>query len=472
MEQTTHSRPAGRRLSERRSPSRFPTGKRLFAALASLRLAVVLLSLFAACLAGGTLIESRYGGRVAQDLVYRTWWFALLLLLLAGNVLCAALKKYPWKRHQTGFLITHAGLLVLVWGGLLTTLFGVEGQMVLIDTPDPAIQARVGLTDHADSIYLSDSHRIEVYRLGGHAPQDPGRLAALVRAIDRGEEVPEDCRDCLAGSWSLSFNPGPLAWYSDEHLALHLPWDLTLLYLLASPLPGYVRDLDGRATLTVNNFYPHAEFSPDGEDKVSPREVLPGTEAGDALVPALRCSLSAAGKTREFWTAMYRAAARVWVGDDFYLIRYRPDARPTDFTLTLRRARQNKAPGTDRSAGFESEVCVRSPNGRPEESRDHRIVMNHPFEDGLYKVYQTSYRALVDPRTGEPILDGGRQVSLSGLTVAYDPGLWFKYVGSLTVVLGIASMFYMRAYFFQPRSRRAPDEPTLSTPLPSGERGG
>ena len=90
-------------------------------------------------LAGATLLESRYGGRVAQELVYRTWWFALLLALLAVNVLCAALKKYPWKRHQAGFLITHAGLLVLVFGGLLTLLCGVEGQMVLIDTPDPAL---------------------------------------------------------------------------------------------------------------------------------------------------------------------------------------------------------------------------------------------------------------------------------------------------------------------------------------------
>jgi hypothetical protein len=88
--------------------------------------------------------------------------------------------------------------------------------------------------------------------------------------------------------------------------------------------------------------------------------------------------------------------------------------------------------------------------------------MNHPFADGLYKVYQTNYRALMDPQTREPIRDGGRQVSLSGLTVAYDPGLWFKYVGSLTVVLGIATMFYMKAYFFRPRGRRVPDERAAS----------
>src|SRR5262245_29654809 len=81
---------------------------RVFRVCASLQLAIVLLSLFASCLALATFLESAYSGRIAQDLVYHTWWFALLLVFLAVNILCAALKKYPWKRHQIGFLITHA----------------------------------------------------------------------------------------------------------------------------------------------------------------------------------------------------------------------------------------------------------------------------------------------------------------------------------------------------------------------------
>ena len=61
-----------------------------------------------------------------------------------------------------------------------------------------------------------------------------------------------------------------------------------------------------------------------------------------------------------------------------------------------------------------------------------------------------------DPQTGELVLDpAGRLVSLSGLTVADDPGLYCKYAGSVLLVLGIATMFYMRAYFFKPRGRTA-----------------
>src|SRR4051794_744718 len=77
------------------APTPLTFGQRLFRFAASLQLAVGLLSLFALCLATATFIESAYGARIAQELLYRTWWFASLLVLLSINVLCAALKKYP-----------------------------------------------------------------------------------------------------------------------------------------------------------------------------------------------------------------------------------------------------------------------------------------------------------------------------------------------------------------------------------------
>jgi hypothetical protein len=58
--------------------------------LGSLQLAVILLIWFAAVLAIGTVVESWYNGRIAQELVYRTWWFFLLLGLLAINIFFAA----------------------------------------------------------------------------------------------------------------------------------------------------------------------------------------------------------------------------------------------------------------------------------------------------------------------------------------------------------------------------------------------
>jgi hypothetical protein len=220
---------------------------------------------------------------------------------------------------------------------------------------------------------------------------------------------------------------------------------------LALPRKVFKRDLDGRATLEVKNFYPHAEYTPHGRQPFVPHDLRPGAEPPDRLAPALRCRLTAAGRTKNFWVGMYRGAARVLVGDELFLVRYRPDTRRAGFTLTLKRAYQVQDPGTDRPAWFQSDVSVTTQMDGREESWDHSIYMNHPLANGPYKVYQANYRALVDSQTLEPILDGPRQVSLSGLTVAHDPGLCFKYAGALIVVCGIATMFYMKAYFFKRR---------------------
>jgi hypothetical protein len=426
-----------------------PLAVRLLAPLASLRLAIVLLSLFAACLAGATLLESHYGARAARELVYRSWGFAGLLALLAANVVGAALKKYPWKRHQTGFLVTHTGLLVLLLGGLLTALFGVEGQMVLIDTPDPALQARIGLTNQARSIHLPDTHEIEVFCLRRRQLADDPGLRDFLRAIHHGEEVPDKLIDYARDRWSLTFRPGPFTWHPDEHAPGRLPWAVRVLQGIASPWPGYTLDL-GEATLSVDNFYPHVEYSANGEGRFVPRESAPGEEV--ALEPAVRCSLQGRGERQPFWLGLSRGAVPLRLGDTLYLVRYRPAVVPVDFTLTLHRAWEQKDPGTSRPAWFQSDVSVSGlDNAAP--AREHRIVMNHPLAVAGYRVYQANYRVLIDPRTHQPLRDGPRLISLSGLAVARDPGLWLEYAGACLVALGIFTMFTMKVYFFQPRRR-------------------
>src|SRR5438128_2346667 len=62
----------------------------------SLQVAVFGLSVFAVVLMIGTMVESWYTGKIAQELVYRTWWFTLLLFVLGINIFFAAVKKWPW----------------------------------------------------------------------------------------------------------------------------------------------------------------------------------------------------------------------------------------------------------------------------------------------------------------------------------------------------------------------------------------
>jgi hypothetical protein len=105
----------------------------LYEFFASLQFAVVLITLLAIVLGLGTFVESGYGTEAVKFGVWNTWWFTLLNALLAVSIFCAAAIRYPWKRHQTGFVITHIGLLVLLAGCLVSQRGGIDAQIPLLE---------------------------------------------------------------------------------------------------------------------------------------------------------------------------------------------------------------------------------------------------------------------------------------------------------------------------------------------------
>jgi hypothetical protein len=105
----------------------------LYRFLASLKLAVISLGTLAAVLAYATFFESWYGTAAVQEWIYRSKGFAILLLFLGTNILCAALIRYPWKKRQIGFLITHAGLLILLAGSWRSVQTADEGQLGMLE---------------------------------------------------------------------------------------------------------------------------------------------------------------------------------------------------------------------------------------------------------------------------------------------------------------------------------------------------
>ena len=104
----------------------------LFRWLASLQVAMVLIVLLAIVLAVATFLESA-GREVAQWRVYHSQWFMALLVVVALNVLAATLIRFPWGWRRFGFLVTHAGILVLLVGAMQTFQSGVDGQISLVE---------------------------------------------------------------------------------------------------------------------------------------------------------------------------------------------------------------------------------------------------------------------------------------------------------------------------------------------------
>jgi hypothetical protein len=225
---------------------------------------------------------------------------------------------------------------------------------------------------------------------------------------------------------------------------------------------GSGKELDPTDTSTVHELpwkpmemrFQVASWLPEAtrQQHIVPRNVRPGSDTAERLEPALRCSLETEGEKKEFWVRLSHSAVKVNVGKEIFYVRYRNDTRRLDFDLTLKNARQLSDPGTNRPAAYESDVLLTWKDAEGAGTKDYTVSMNHTLDHTGFKVYQTNYRPMSDPRTGELLLDTeGRLVSMSGFTIADDPGLFCKYLGSCLLVLGIATMFWMRAYFFKPR---------------------
>jgi len=105
----------------------------LFGFFASLKLAVFLLAALGTTLACGTIIESLHGAKAAQQVIYHSLWFNLLLAVLGINVASAALDRLPWQKRHIGFLMTHAGILLILLGSWMTHEFAVEGELALAE---------------------------------------------------------------------------------------------------------------------------------------------------------------------------------------------------------------------------------------------------------------------------------------------------------------------------------------------------
>jgi hypothetical protein len=103
----------------------------------SVKLAMLLLGVIIIASIAGTLIESRFDAGVAQAYVYDAPWFIAWLILLCVNLIGAVVVRYPWKPHQIGFVITHAGIVVILIGGVIGRMGGIEGNMTLTAGGEP-----------------------------------------------------------------------------------------------------------------------------------------------------------------------------------------------------------------------------------------------------------------------------------------------------------------------------------------------
>lgn len=553
---TATTPPAARSISRSLHPNTIPHNPlhRMTRWLGALSVAVVLLCQFAAVLILGTWVESQFDPKIAHYLVYGTWWFLSLLLLLGINILFAALKKWPWKRHQTGFLITHVGLLMLVAGGMVTNLTGMHGSMVLVDHATFAERLGEQTTNRVvnrqqDVIRIKSGSSDSTFPFAmrpfswsagqWHNERQPFLIQALAKLrdplvpsidihVDRPltvevvAGVPQsrtvafrDSGDDGTIAVALEFSSPatgilPEVWIAatDDvatavgpatvRLVATIPTNQVPQFLdgtmvmeaatieddkqgnsqplatleLATTEDGqklwrsFVRSSAGKLELErsgttladsiqiwdamrwqfrVRQFLAHAIRGP----HIEPLERPFGIE-DPTTPPAVCVRLATGGISRDIWLQRTeRQLTTVELNGKVIELGYHPRNQELDFVLTLVRGEQHLEAGSEMPASQTSHLMVFDPEF-PDQAISRVITMNQPLAYGGYKFFQSNFQLAGRDPTGRPI-------RRCALIVTRDPGVRLKYCGAAMVALGIACMFYMRAYFFRrPESKQEP----------------
>src|SRR5256712_4744742 len=114
----------------------------------SLKLTVVCLAAGMALIVVGTIAQVHLGIHEAQQRYFQSmlvWWPAegrgfripifpgghLIGAVLLVNLIAAHAKRFFWSWRKLGIHLTHAGLIIMLAGGLFTDLFAVESHMRL-----------------------------------------------------------------------------------------------------------------------------------------------------------------------------------------------------------------------------------------------------------------------------------------------------------------------------------------------------
>ncbi|MCB0393199.1 MAG: cytochrome c biogenesis protein ResB, partial [Bdellovibrionales bacterium] len=102
----------------------------IFQVLASVKTAVIIIVAMTILSIWGTLVESKYDAKTAQETVYHGFYMYSTLILLCANLIFSMIERWPWKSRHLPFLLAHFGILILMAGSYVTRVKGVDGSMV------------------------------------------------------------------------------------------------------------------------------------------------------------------------------------------------------------------------------------------------------------------------------------------------------------------------------------------------------
>lgn len=374
------------RVEEPAAPAAVPPrtlGAQLVAALASMRLAVVLLVILALLTWLGTLAQVDRGLWDVQREYFESWFviarlplsfwghaitngagetFALkiplpgaypVMALLFVNLMVGGFVRLRWRWRNAGVLITHVGIAFLLVAGFVKLEFSYSGHLALYEAP-------TGGGDGSDRLYESSAFvSFHDYEL------------ALLR--DLGDTVEERT---VPESVLVGARDGVVALSAEG-----LPFTVSVHHWLDNCRPSGKGPMVQALTPVVDGvFLREQAIAKEREANIAGCYVTVTTRTGERLEsPLLGADMRPFSRTRLPFTFS--------VEGQRYALDLRRVVYDLPFEVRLDRFSKLDHPGTMMARDFRSFVTVREERGE----RQQQIYMNNPLRKDGFVLYQTNW---------------------------------------------------------------------------------
>jgi len=323
--------------------------------LSSLRLTIVCLACCMVLLFVGTLDQVHVGIFEAQNRYFKSFllfftipgtgfkvpWFPggyTLGIVLLANLIAAHAIRFRFSWRKVGIIVLHSGIILLLVGQLVTSVFQVESQMRL----DQGQTSNFSESPYFDELAIIDESGKDFDQVTSIPTSDLHRGADLKLP---GSDVAVHVNDFYQNAFLI--NPGQL------------------------PSPNY----------------PHLKLGPMAVAVAAE----PTYKQNERNQPATSVTISANGQSVGNWSlsAAFPTPIRFQVEGRNYQLVLRPKRYYKPFSVTLEQFRHDRYAGTDIANNFSSKVRLVDPSGH--ENREALIFMNHPLRYSGLTFYQAGF---------------------------------------------------------------------------------
>ncbi len=453
--------------------------KKLFDRLSSTSAAGLYMVLFAFAIGAATFIENDFGTSSAQKVIFKAWWFELLLVLFGITLIVNIFRFRMAQQKKWATLTFHSSIIIILIGAGVTRYFGSEGMMHIREnsSSNSFLSADTYLVFEAmkngkkytfdESVLfatLGDNKFKKSYSLGGQEVNvevlgfmpnpkemlvdDDGGLPVLkvvIGGVNGREEyyVKKGDRVKIRGTlFNFRDTEDPLAFnikYENDELTYKSGATYNVMQMATQE--KFIMDPDTYHKVLLRSMYSSGQqsfvfglFTPQGRVEIkSSSEKMASTGTG-----GVNMKISTNGEEKNFTVFGSKGVEGrpriVEVGNMGFSVSYGSKRVTVPFSIKLNDFIMEKYPGTNSASSYASEITLA--DSRENLVLDQRIYMNHILDYGGYRFFQSSF---------------DQDELGTYLSVNHDaPGTWISYLGYALLTIGLVMTFFSKnSRFYQ-----------------------